>query len=304
MRGPLNLAAIQQECRIPPIAAAVMKLQRAGAEHKGRCPFHDDRSPSLTIYDEGRRFKCFGCGAQGDVIDFVQRLYGVSVSEALVMIGARQLPVIPVAHMPAAAPKEDRREEAIAIADASVPTKDTLAENYLRSRGLILPIPDSLLFARLPYGKSGPCHPVLVARVTSVDGRLTGIQRTFLNAAGTGKAAVPKPKLSLGLVRGGSVHLGPSARTLVVCEGVEDGLSLRQELGLPVWVAVGASNMITMDLPNVVKSVIIGADADPAGESAARAAAERFASQGREVRIIRPLSPHKDFNAELMAGEL
>jgi hypothetical protein len=62
--------------------------------------------------------------------------------------------------------------------------------------------------------------------------------------------------------------------------------------------------MFAMNLPAGVVSVIIGADADPAGEQAARAAAERFASQGRKARIIRPLSPHKDFNGELMATEL
>lgn len=298
-----DTAAIRHHHTIPSIAATVMKLKRVRGEHIGCCPFHNDRSPSFTVYDQGRKFKCFGCGAQGDVIDFVQRLYDVGTREAAEMLGANYLPVVGVA-MPAHQLKEDRCDEAIAIWRAAGPAKGTAVDRYLRARGLILPIPESIRFARLRYGKSGPYHPVMVALVASIDSRAIGIQRTYLNAAGTGKAAVPKPKLSLGLVRGGSVHLGPNARTLVVCEGVEDGLSLRQELGLPVSVAVGASNMITMDLPNLVKSVIIGADADPAGESAARAAAERFASQGREVRIIRPLSPHKDFNAELMAGEL
>ena len=43
------------------------------------CPFHDDRHPSMKV---DTRFHCFGCGADGDVIDFTARLYGLSPKEA------------------------------------------------------------------------------------------------------------------------------------------------------------------------------------------------------------------------------
>lgn len=43
------------------------------------CPFHNDRTPSMKV---DNRFHCFGCGADGDVIDFVSRLYGISNLEA------------------------------------------------------------------------------------------------------------------------------------------------------------------------------------------------------------------------------
>jgi len=295
-----DTAAIRHHHTIPSIAATVMKLKRVGGEHIGCCPFHDDRSPSFTVYHQGRKFKCFGCGAQGDVIDFVQRLYDVGTREAAEMLGANYLPVVAVA-MAAHQPKEDRCDEAIAIWRAAGPAKGTAVDRYLRARGLILPIPESIRFARLRYGKSGPYHPVMVALVASIDNRAIGIQRTYLNAAGTGKAAVPKAKLSLGNVRGGAIRLAPCANGLVVCEGLEDGLTLQQELGRAVWVAAGASNLAAMDLPQGVNELVIGADADEAGEAAARAAAERFAKQGRACRIIRPFAPAKDFNAELMA---
>ena len=221
------------------------------------------------------------------------------------MIGAGRLPVVSLTPSPSRVePKEDRRDEAIAIWRAAGPASGTQVETYLRSRSLILPIPESIRFARLPYGKRGPCHPVMVALVASVGGKAMGIQRTYLNAAGTGKAAVPKAKLSLGNVRGGAIRLGRSCHTLIVCEGLEDGLTLQQELGSAVWVSAGTSNMTAMEVPAEVAEVIVGADADPAGEQAARVAAERFAAQGRVARIVRPLPPHKDFNAELMAGGL
>ena len=43
------------------------------------CPFHKDKTPSMKV---DKRFHCFGCGADGDVIDFVSRLYGISGLEA------------------------------------------------------------------------------------------------------------------------------------------------------------------------------------------------------------------------------
>ena len=45
-----------------------------------RCPFHEDRHPSLKL---GRGFHCFGCGAHGDVISFVSRLFGISDGDAV-----------------------------------------------------------------------------------------------------------------------------------------------------------------------------------------------------------------------------
>ena len=48
------------------------------------CPFHQgDRHPSLKLYDGGRGWHCFGCGAGGDVIDFVRRLFGLSFPQAV-----------------------------------------------------------------------------------------------------------------------------------------------------------------------------------------------------------------------------
>ena len=65
---------------------------RQAAEHYGvrvgrtgmcRCPFHDDKNPSMKV---DRRFHCFGCQADGDVIDFVSRLENVSPKEAALML--------------------------------------------------------------------------------------------------------------------------------------------------------------------------------------------------------------------------
>ena len=75
------------------IKAAISVKQ--AAEHYGLkvsrngmacCPFHNDRHPSLKLNDE--YFFCFGCGAKGDVIDFVARLFDLSSFEAVKKLAA------------------------------------------------------------------------------------------------------------------------------------------------------------------------------------------------------------------------
>src|SRR5690606_9918446 len=60
-----------------------VRLRGEGRRLVGRCPFHEDRSPSLSIYRETQSFHCFGCGASGDVIDFVRRTGGLGFREAV-----------------------------------------------------------------------------------------------------------------------------------------------------------------------------------------------------------------------------
>ena len=56
--------------------------ERYGTVRRGfmRCPFHEDRVPSLKLYDD--HFHCFGCGAHGDVVDLTAGLLGCSKAEA------------------------------------------------------------------------------------------------------------------------------------------------------------------------------------------------------------------------------
>lgn len=53
------------------------------------CPFHGEKTPSMKVYDGAKGFHCFGgCGAHGDVLDFVQRYFNLSFNEALAKINA------------------------------------------------------------------------------------------------------------------------------------------------------------------------------------------------------------------------
>ena len=52
------------------------------------CPFHNERTASLKIYPNSNSFYCFGCGAGGDVIDFVRQLYGLDFKQACIRLEA------------------------------------------------------------------------------------------------------------------------------------------------------------------------------------------------------------------------
>lgn len=58
-------------------------LKRTGTAYKGKCPFHQDKTASLTVYPKTQRFKCFGCDASGDVVDFVSKYKNVDTKAAI-----------------------------------------------------------------------------------------------------------------------------------------------------------------------------------------------------------------------------
>jgi DNA primase len=66
-----------------------VQLRRSGATHKGLCPFHGEKTPSFHVYGDKGFFKCFGCGAGGDVIKFVELYDKVSFPEAVRQLAAR-----------------------------------------------------------------------------------------------------------------------------------------------------------------------------------------------------------------------
>ena len=295
----IDFDSIRRTYSLVSAASRHTRLRRSGNEWVGLCPFHRERSPSFTIFDDESRFHCFGCGASGDVIDFMRDIDGTNLTDA-----AARLPG-PIGQRIAAPPLSlsasvDRRAEALAIWNRAVPATGTLAEAYLRWRGITIPCPDAIRFINLPYGQTLPM-PCLVAAIRNATGDVIGIQRIWLAPDGKGKADLPKPKLSLGRIRGGAIQLSALNDTgvLVVCEGPEDGLSLLQMMQCPVWVAAGATLLPGMQFPPAVKTIVIGADNDSAGMAAVAHATAAFNARGLSVRVIRPLTGFKDFNDEL-----
>jgi hypothetical protein len=75
---------IKGDCPIEEVVRSRgIALMASGERLVGRCPFHDDATPSFTVYPATQSFHCFGCGVTGDVITFVQRFDHCSFLEAL-----------------------------------------------------------------------------------------------------------------------------------------------------------------------------------------------------------------------------
>ena len=62
-----------------------VELRKAGHRWRGLCPFHSEKNPSFFVDEPG--YCCFGCGAKGDVIDFVMKFHGIGFREALAQLG-------------------------------------------------------------------------------------------------------------------------------------------------------------------------------------------------------------------------
>lgn len=66
-----NLDELKQKAGIVDLIGGYVKLKRDGANYKGLCPFHSEKTPSFTVSQQRGIYKCFGCGKSGDVIGFV-----------------------------------------------------------------------------------------------------------------------------------------------------------------------------------------------------------------------------------------
>jgi DNA primase catalytic core len=132
------------------VEASGVKLERRGKDHVGRCPFHEDGTPSLSVSAEKNLWRCFGCEAGGDVIAWVMRREGVSFRHAVELLKADYAPDASapapavkstVAKLPAlATPAEDAAlmGEVMGYYHTALKrTSEALA--YLEGRGLMHP---------------------------------------------------------------------------------------------------------------------------------------------------------------------
>ncbi len=77
---------IKSRCNIVDVVGRVVQLKKAGVNHKGLCPFHNEKTPSFNVNEERQTYKCFGCGESGDVISFTEKYYNLDFREACEML--------------------------------------------------------------------------------------------------------------------------------------------------------------------------------------------------------------------------
>ena len=279
------------------VEASGVRLRGGGRVRQGVCPFHDEAEGSFTVYGDSERYYCFGCGAGGDVLDFVRRVEDLSLPEAIARLDGSPGPPPRAAHRPAGARRPPSaalppRDPALLAAAgrfyAAELRRSPAAREYLASRGVG---PGAAARLGLGYAPGGGLREAL-ASVGFSEQRLRDaglfVERGAERFAGTvvvpdlsgglvrwlvGRAvapdrtprfqALPGPKPVLGLGR-----LGPAPSWTVVAEGVFDWLALAG-WGLPACAALGTQGVerVASALRGCPR-VFLAFDADDAGREA------------------------------------
>ena len=178
------------------------------------------------------------------------------------------------------------------------PLQGTKGEAYLRGRGITCPLPATLGWAADAFhGPSSRCLSAMVGDVST-----GGVHRTYFEKSGlriSGNA-----KMMQGPCAGGGVALAEGQGPLVVCEGIETGLSLLSGLlaqPATVWAALSTSGIKALSLPIKPGDIIIATDSDDAGagRAAGNALAERAAALDWAVSLW-PAPERQDWNDFLM----
>jgi DNA primase len=129
---------IKDRLNIIDVVSPYVELTRAGRHFKGRCPFHQEKSPSFHVSPERGTFHCFGCSVGGDIFTFTEMIDGVDFKEALkILAGKANVELVPENPQ-----KKTEREELFAVIEAATAfyenglTNSADARSYLERRGV------------------------------------------------------------------------------------------------------------------------------------------------------------------------
>ena len=269
------------------------KFSRAGP-----CPVCGGRD-RFWINISKQCFGCRGCKVGGDVIRFVEHIDSVDFKAAIETL-TRDCPRL--APTRTTAPPRDAEEyernqhrKAAWLWSRRRLITNTPAEIYLREvRKITFKLPPTLGF--LPPSRPEH-HPSMVAAFALADEREPGIlaappevdsvHLTLLKPDGSGKAHVEKPKIIVGSPNNLPIALAPPLISLIITEGIEDGLTAHEATGLGVWAAGNGPRMPTLAqlVPCYVEVVTICAHDDKTGRDGARKLADALVRRGIKVFI-------------------
>jgi putative DNA primase/helicase len=256
-----------------------------------------DKNPSLSIAESSDGSLLLHCkaGCDSRAIFSTLRARGL-LDERPWRRDQRAKPQRPIAYFPTDPVEPDPR--AIELWRSAVPAEGTLAEKYLRHRGIALAIPPTLRFIPAVEYMTCVSFPAMVAAVQAADRRLIAIQITFLHPDGTRKAHCATPRKTFGAMGAGAIRLGPASAVVGLAEGTESALSAMELFGGSVWATLGASRLPSIRLPPQVDKVILYPDRDEAGRTAAVKAAGAYRLM-RFVECKFPVEGCNDLNDEL-----
>lgn len=249
-------------------------------------------------------------GEHGDLLDVIRESCGF-VDFHDVIAEARRFLSLPPPHpspgcltrqqppAPTASPESARRLFAM-----SRPIAGTIGETYLRKRGITALHETRALrfharcYYRPDFDAPTEIWPALIAAVTDLAGKITGVHRTWLDPSGIDKAPVDTPRRAMGHLLGHGVRSGIATDVMAAGEGLETMLSLRSALPtLPMLAALSANHLAGILFPETLRRLYIARDRDPAGDLAVATLTERAQSAGIEAFALTPALG--DFNEDL-----
>ena len=158
---PVFLADLRDRTPLAELVGRSVDLRRSGRTQVGCCPFHGERTPSFHVYKD--HFNCYGCGARGDAIEFVQQRDRVPFPEAVSRLAAEAGMDPPGAKPRAATPQERARQEAATAERArQLDARRAAAERADAEREAFIARKAAAIWA-----KSGPApadHPYLARK--------------------------------------------------------------------------------------------------------------------------------------------
>ena len=207
------------------LVARRVKLSRCGREWKGLCPFHQEKTPSFNVVESKGFYHCFGCGAHGDAIRWLQEVEGLDFRAAVQSLLGGELPDArrPARIAERTPPERPQRFDCVDSATAgrwiwrsAFPARGEVVEAYLRSRGLD---PDAQFLGpaimvgggyaaidQLRFHPRCPASvwrvnddprdarltaPAMVAPISDAEGAVWGVHVTYLAHDGRSKARFP-----------------------------------------------------------------------------------------------------------------
>lgn len=141
---------IKDRLNIVEVISGYLKIEKAGANYRARCPFHNEKTPSFFISPTRQTYHCFGCGKGGDLISFVQEMEGLEFMDALQILADQA--GVKIAAVGQGANKENEKLSQILELATGYFEKELAnnqsARDYLVSRGLT---PDTIKSWRLGF---------------------------------------------------------------------------------------------------------------------------------------------------------
>jgi DNA primase len=141
-----SVEAVKAAADFVDVVSARTQLRKAGNRYMGRCPFHEERTPSFSVNAVDKLYYCFGCGAKGDLITFVRDTEGLDFTGSIEWLGERfRIPIEYEESSPAEDAARKRRERLRSLLEQATAYYErtlwdteagSFVRDYLKGRGL------------------------------------------------------------------------------------------------------------------------------------------------------------------------